>query len=367
MLPPGSTIGMLGGGQLGRMAALAAARLGYHMHIYTPHGDDPAIEVSRAATVAGWDDREALAEFAAAVDVITLEFENVPVVTVEFLADLKPVFPDQQALAVAQDRVAEKSFINGLGIVTAPWRAVNSATELKAAVAEISLPAFAKTSRLGYDGKGQIRLEADADAAKVWQSLGAVPLILEGAVAFAKEVSLVMARGQDGAMAFYPLVENEHRNGILHQTTAPAEVSPAIESTAQAIVAKIASGLNYVGVLAVELFLTEDGQLLVNEIAPRPHNSGHWTIDACQCSQFEQQIRAICGLPLGSTEPHSRATMLNLIGDECEGWAKYLADPSACLHLYGKTESRPGRKMGHVTWLKQLTAAAPGYAFPARR
>jgi 5-(carboxyamino)imidazole ribonucleotide synthase len=352
MLPPGSTIGMLGGGQLGRMAALAAVRLGYHMHIYTPHGDDPAIEVSKAATVAGWDDRAALAEFAAAVEVITLEFENVPVATVEYLSTLKPVFPDHHALAVAQDRVAEKSFINGLGIETAPWRAINSAVELEQALGEIGTPAFAKTNRLGYDGKGQARLEAGADAAAIWQSLGAVPLILEGGVAFEREVSLVLARGQDGALAFYPLVENEHRNGILHRTTAPATVPAEIETAAQAIAGKIANGLNYVGVLAVELFLLADGSLLVNEIAPRPHNSGHWTIDACQCSQFEQQIRAVCGLPLGSTTPHSRATMLNLIGDECDDWAKYLADPAACLHLYGKAESRPGRKMGHVTWLE---------------
>ena len=205
MLPPGSTIGMLGGGQLGRMAALAAARLGYHMHIYTPHADDPAIEVSKTATVAGWDDREALAEFAAAVGVITLEFENVPVETVAFLAGMKPVFPDRHALAVAQDRVAEKSFINGLGIETAPWRTVNEAGELQQALAAIGTPAFAKTNRLGYDGKGQARLEAGIDAEAIWHSLGAVPLILEGAVAFEREVSLVMVRGQDGALAFYPL------------------------------------------------------------------------------------------------------------------------------------------------------------------
>lgn len=364
MLRPGSTIGMLGGGQLGRMAALAAAQLGYHLHIYTPHAGDPAIEVAKAATVAGWDDHAALTEFAAAVEVITLEFENVPVATVEFLSTLKPVFPDQQALAVAQDRVAEKSFINSLAIETAPWRAVYSAEDMAVTVEEIGLPAFAKTNRFGYDGKGQLRIDEGINLAefpladrvnpeKIWQSLGSVPLILEGAVAFTKELSMVMARGQDGAMVCYPLVENEHRSGILHQTTAPAAVASNVETAAQGIAARIATGLNYVGVLAVEFFLMADGALLVNEIAPRPHNSGHWTIDACQCSQFEQQIRAVCGLPLGSTQPHSRATMLNLIGDECDDWADYLADASACLHLYGKADSRPGRKMGHVTWLTE--------------
>jgi 5-(carboxyamino)imidazole ribonucleotide synthase len=352
MLSPGSSIGMLGGGQLGRMAALAAARLGYHMHIYTPLTADPAIEVSLAPTIARWNDHAALEKFAATVDVITLEFENVPVETVAFLAALKPVFPSQQALAVAQDRIAEKSFLNGLGIATAPWQAANSVIELENAIAKIGTASFAKTTRLGYDGKGQLRIDTGATAAAAWIALGQGPLILEGAVAFEREVSTVMARGQDGAMVFYPLVENEHRNGILHRTIAPATVSPAIEQQAQGIAAKIATALGYVGVLAVEMFLTGDGQLLVNEIAPRPHNSGHWTIDACQCSQFEQQIRAVCGLPLGSTVPHSRAEMLNLIGDDCEDWAKYLADPTACLHFYGKAESRPGRKMGHVTWLK---------------
>ena len=351
MLKPGSTIGMLGGGQLGRMAAQAAASLGYHIHVYTPLPHEPASEVSIATTVAGWHDQTALAQFAAQVDVITLEFENVPVETVEFLATLKPVYPGAKALSVAQDRVIEKSFLNERGIETAPWRAIATSAELATAVGDLGLPAFAKTTRLGYDGKGQKRIAAPIDAASLWQELGSVPLILEGAVDFKAEVSLVMARGQAGDMVFYPVVQNEHRAGILYRTTAAGNAAGHIEKKAQEIAARIATALDYVGVLAVEFFLCNDDRLLVNEIAPRPHNSGHWTIDACQCSQFEQQIRATCGLPLGPTQPHSNAVMQNLIGDEWLDWPAYLADPTACLHLYGKAESRPGRKMGHVTRL----------------
>lgn len=348
---PGGVVGMLGGGQLGRMTAMAAARLGYRTHVFTPEAGSPCAQVSAAATVAPYEDLDALARFARGCDVVTLEWENIPVSTLGFIQQFVPVHPGPGVLAVTQDRRLEKDFVNCRGIATAPWRAVTDAASATAAAAELGLPAIMKTARLGYDGKGQARLAPGDDAAAAWEGLGAVDAVLEGFVDFACEVSVVVARAQDGGIAAYPAVENRHRSGILDVTVAPAAVAPEVLAEAGAIAHDLAAALHLVGVLAVEMFVTADGRVLVNELAPRPHNSGHWTIDACCTSQFEQLVRAVCGLPLGAVEAHSDAVMRNLIGDDVLGWAGLLAEPGACLHLYGKAETRPGRKMGHATRL----------------
>jgi 5-(carboxyamino)imidazole ribonucleotide synthase len=358
-LAPGSTIGMLGAGQLGRMTALAAARLGYKTHVYAPDAaDSPAAQVSAAATVADWDDLEALERFARSVDVVTLEWENVPVATAEHLRRFTNLHPGPNVLSVAQDRIAEKSFVNRLGIATAPWRAANSAEEVASAVAEIGARCVLKSTRLGYDGKGQARLDSGSDPAAAWAGIGGgkpgVEGIVEGFVTFACEVSVIVARGADGAMVAYPAVENRHKDGILDVTIAPAAADKVSDQTAaesDRIARRNAEALDLVGVLAVEMFVTADGAVLVNEMAPRPHNSGHWTMDACATSQFEQLVRAVCGLPLGSVERLADAEMTNLIGDDVLRWPELLAEPGARLHLYGKAEARPGRKMGHVNRL----------------
>lgn len=350
-LPPGATIGMLGGGQLGRMAALAAAQLGYRVHVFTPDPDSPCAQVCNAETVAAFTDWAALEAFAAAVDVATLEFENVPLETVQYLAARVPVRPGAKALAVAQDRTAEKLCANDLGIETAPWRPVTSESDLQEALGEIGAPAVLKAARFGYDGKGQVRIDAADMAPAAWQSLGPDSAVLEGFVAFEREVSLVAARSTDGSTAFFPLVENRHESHILRETIAPAADSIALRDQAEGIADALLKALDYVGVMGIEFFETRDGTLLLNEIAPRPHNSGHWTIEGAETSQFEQQIRAVCGLPLGVVDPVRPARMRNLLGHESDGWRLYLADPRAHLHLYGKAEARPGRKMGHVTWL----------------
>ncbi len=356
-LAPGATIGMLGAGQLGRMTALAAAQLGYKTHVYAPDAaDSPAAQVSAAATIAGWDDLDALERFARSVDAVTLEWENVPVATVEHLRRFATVNPGPNVLAVAQDRVAEKSFVNGLGIGTAPWRAAHSAAEVAAAVAEIGPRCVLKSTRLGYDGKGQARIDATVDPAQTWDSIKTSAAIVEGFVTFACEVSVIVARGGDGAMVAYPAVENRHKDGILDVTIAPAKIAPATLAEAERVARRIAEALDLIGVLAVELFVTPDGGVLVNEMAPRPHNSGHWTMDACASSQFEQLVRAVCGLPLGSVERVADAEMTNLIGDDVLQWPALLAEPGARLHLYGKAEARPGRKMGHVTRLFPKTS-----------
>ena len=358
-LAPGSTIGMLGAGQLGRMTALAAARLGYKTHVYAPDAaDSPAAQVSAAATVADWDDLDALERFARSVDVVTLEWENVPVATAEHLRRFTNLHPGPNVLSVAQDRIAEKSFVNRLGIATAPWRAANGADEVARAVAEIGPRCVLKSTRLGYDGKGQARLEAGSDPAAAWSAIGGgrpgIEGIVEGFVTFTCEVSVIVARGADGAMVAYPAVENRHKDGILDVTIAPAssdKVSAATAAEADRIARLIAEALDLVGVLAVEMFVTADGAVLVNEMAPRPHNSGHWTMDACATCQFEQLVRAVCGLPLGSVDRVADAEMTNLIGDDVLRWPELLAEPGARLHLYGKAEARPGRKMGHVNRL----------------
>jgi 5-(carboxyamino)imidazole ribonucleotide synthase len=351
-LPPNATIGLVGGGQLGRMSALAAARLGYRCHILTREVDSPAAQVSHGVTISDYADPVSLRQFAAEVDVISFEFENVSAEGLELLESLKPVRPSPDVLRVSQDRVTEKSFLNNAGVATAPWVAVGTLAELEAAVARLGLPAVLKTTRLGYDGKGQAMLRGPEDLAPAFARLSPKPLILEGFVDFAREISVIVARGADGAMSAFDTVENRHRNHILDLTLAPAPIAADIDAAAQATARKVAEALDVVGLLAVEMFVDANGQVLVNEIAPRPHNSGHWTIDACPASQFEMHIRAIAGLPLPPAVRHSDAVMKNLVGpDDTVLWPEILAAPGLIPHLYGKAEARPGRKMGHVTRL----------------
>ena len=350
-LPPGSTIGIMGGGQLGRMTAMAAARLGYRTVILTPEPDSPAAQVTDRTIFADYTDEEALARFADLVDVATYEFENVPTEPVTWLAERIPVRPGARVLRVAQDRLREKDFITRLGIGTTRYRGASSFAQLRGVLADIGRPAVLKSTTLGYDGKGQATIHEDTDLALAWRQMGAAVGIVEQFVDFAYEASIIVARGQDGAMSCFAPVENRHRNHILAETIVPAPMSPETAAEADRIARTIAEALDLVGLVCVELFVTRDGALLVNEIAPRPHNSGHWTIDACVTSQFEQLVRAVTGLPLGSTERLADARMENLLGDEIERWQEILSDPRAKLHLYGKTEARPGRKMGHVTRL----------------
>jgi 5-(carboxyamino)imidazole ribonucleotide synthase len=351
-LKPDATIGILGGGQLGRMLALAAARLGLKCHVYSPDPHSPAFEVVRAATCAAYTDQAALAAFAEAVDVVTYEFENVPAETAAFLALRVPVLPDPAVLATTQDRLIEKQFIAGLEIPTAPFAAVASAVELQNAVARIGLPAVLKTRRLGYDGKGQKMIAKAEDPAAAWTMLSRAPAILEGFVPFEREISIVAARGRDGHVECFDVTENEHQDHILKVSRVPAAVTPAVALEARRIAETVAAAFDYVGVLAVEMFVVSNGggaAVLVNEIAPRVHNSGHWTLDGCSVSQFEQHIRAVAGWPLAKPLRHGRVEMTNLIGAEVEDYARWLQVPGASVHLYGKTGTKPGRKMGHVT------------------
>jgi 5-(carboxyamino)imidazole ribonucleotide synthase len=349
MIAPGATIGILGGGQLGRMTAIAAARLGYKTHILCPEAESPAGLVTPFVTQAEYDDAAALARFADSVDVITFEFENIPAESADLLAGRRPVRPGSEVLRIAQDRLREKDFLRSIDVATAPYQEVTSAAALRRAVRDRGQHAVLKTVRLGYDGKGQVMIGPDTDLGEAWSAMGAEVGILEGFVDFLCEISVIVARTPSGASAAYPPVENQHANHILDTTIVPARIGPEVAMRAEAIARHVAERLDLVGLLAVEMFVTQSNEVLVNEIAPRPHNSGHWSIDACQTSQFEQFVRAICGLPLGSTERHSDAVMKNLIGDDVEKWREWIADPNAKLHLYGKTESRPGRKMGHVT------------------
>lgn len=351
IIEPGRTIGILGGGQLGRMTALAAARLGYRCHVFCPEPESPAKLVTPLGTTAAYDDRAALAAFAETVDVVTFEFENVPAETAELLAALKPMRPGPQVLRIAQDRLREKDFLNSIAVATAQYREVTSEEALRRALRDLAPPSVLKTARLGYDGKGQVTIGADTDPAAAWHAIGADLGILESFVDFRCEISVIVARGASGAWATYPPVENQHVNHILDTTIAPARVDPEVTMRAEVVARHVAEHLDLIGILAVEMFVTQSGEVLVNELAPRPHNSGHWTIDACYTSQFEQLVRAICGLPLGSTERHSDAVMRNLIGADVERWRDALVEPGAKLHLYGKTEAARGRKMGHVTRL----------------
>lgn len=351
-LAPGAVIGIMGGGQLGRMTTIAAARLGYRCHIFTPEPDGPASQVAFATTVADYADRRALARFADAVDVVTFEFENIPHESLTLLEARVPVRPSVKALEISQDRLIEKDFLRSIGVPVADYCAVRGAAELAEAHEAFGRSAILKTTRFGYDGKGQVRLSAKTRPQDAWRKLGVQTAILEKRIDFACEISVVIARGLDGTSVHFVPVENRHRHGILDTTTAPAHVSAAVAKRAVAIARRTAEALDLVGVLAVEMFVTRRGQVLANEIAPRPHNSGHWTIDACQSSQFEQHVRAVCGLPLGSPERHHDAVMKNLIGNDVARWQTLVRDKSAKLHLYGKREARPGRKMGHVTWLR---------------
>ena len=351
-LPPNATIGLVGGGQLGRMSALAAARLGYRCHILTREIDTPAAQVSHAVTISDYSDPVSLRMFADAVDVISFEFENVSAEGLDLLASIRPVRPAASVLRISQDRIHEKTFLNGAGVATAPWAPVASRQQLHEAVRRLGLPAVLKTTRLGYDGKGQATLHAPEDLDPAWERLVPKPLVLEGFVDFAQEISVIMARGADGCVSAFDIVENRHRNHILDVTLAPARISVAIDQAAQAIGRRVAEALDLIGLLAVEMFVDSTGEVLVNEIAPRPHNSGHWTIDACPASQFELHVRAIAGLPLPPATRHSDAVMKNLIGPEGVAlWPVALAEPGIIPHLYGKPKALPGRKMGHVTRL----------------
>lgn len=352
MLPPGSTIGILGGGQLGRMLALAAAELGYRCHIFAPEADQPAADVSAAVTRADYADADALAAFAAAIDVATFEWENVDPAAVRRLAGLVPVHPGAHSLEVAQDRMAEKQFVEWLGGRTAPWMQVDSLAGLEAAIAQLGLPAILKTRRFGYDGKGQARIHHPSEAAAAWEAIGGQPAILEGMVDFAHEYSVILCRGQDGAMVDWPVPVNVHKGGILATSSLPAPALVRAQAEeAVALTRKVAEKLGHVGVLTAEYFACRDG-LRFNEMAPRVHNSGHWTIEGSATSQFENHMRAVIGLPLRPTTlVNARVEMTNLIGADADDWARLMADPSAHVHLYGKGEARPGRKMGHVTRL----------------
>lgn len=355
-LSPGDCIGILGGGQLGRMLALAAARLGLNCHIYAPEADSPAFQVSTARTVAEYTDLAALAAFAGSVSAITYEFENVPVESVRFLETLKPVRPGAKALEVAQDRLREKDLARKLGAKTADFARVTDKASLAAALTSIGTPAVLKTTRFGYDGKGQAKITTPADAPAALKAMKGHEAILESFVAFDREVSVVAARGLDGAFAAFEVTENEHRNHILHRSSVPARISPAAARDAVEIAEKIGKALDYVGVFAVEFFLIDagEGQVIVNEIAPRVHNSGHWTQDGAITCQFEQHMRAVAGWPLGDPASIGPAEMINLVGPAASHWRDYLKDGRAHLHLYGKREIREGRKMGHVNRLLPL-------------
>ncbi len=355
-LGPDSTLGILGGGQLGRMLAQAAHALGFRVHIYSDKKDSCAFDVVRSSTCAPFDNWARLADFLNTVDVVTYEFENIPAETAAFIAARKPLFPGADVLATTQDRVKEKRFLNSLKIATAPFAPVNTSMELSAAFAKIGMPAILKTARLGYDGKGQVKLEKGDDLAAAWRSIKEQPAVLEGFVKFEREISVVIARSADGKTVAYDPIENVHRNHILHTSTLPAKITPALSKEAINIATKIAKALNYIGVLAVEMFVVKKGgkrEILVNEIAPRVHNSGHWTLDGASASQFEQHIRAVVGWPLNTAKRIGKtATMTNLIGEEVLGWEKFAKEPGASVHLYGKGAAKPGRKMGHVTRIK---------------
>jgi 5-(carboxyamino)imidazole ribonucleotide synthase len=356
-LPPGSTIGIMGGGQLGRMLAIAAASLGLKAHIYSDAADAPAFDVAGAHTVGAYGDANAIKTFAGLVDVVTCEFENVPAEAMEAAAGAAPVYPPPRAFAAAQDRLAEKSFLRDLAIPVAPFAAVSSAADLDGALRQVKPPALLKTRRLGYDGKGQVLVRSEAEGGGALAQFRGAPALLEGLVAFSRELSILAVRGRDGTTNFYDPVENVHEHGILATSRVPARIPASVAFEARAIAGKIAAALDYVGVLAVEMFHCEGAtpSLLVNEMAPRVHNSGHWTLDACLVSQFENHVRAICGWPLGETSRHSDALMTNLIGKDAERWRALAGEEGVALHLYGKREARPGRKMGHFTRLTPKT------------
>ncbi len=351
---PGGTIGILGGGQLGRMLALAAAKLGYRCHVFCPEENSPAFQVADKTTVAAYDNEDALLAFAKSVDVATYEFENVPSNTAALVAANTLLRPGAFALSVAQDRLTEKDFLNKAGVQTAPYQAFHTAEELEAAFKKIGRPSVAKTRRFGYDGKGQKLVKTPKDIEEVLDVTKNTPAILEGFVQFDREISVIVARSASGDVAAYPVGENVHTNHILDTTVVPATVSDRVEAKAKVMATKIANGLEYVGVMGVEMFVNDaSNEIIVNEIAPRVHNSGHWTMDGTGCCQFEQHIRAICDLPLGSTTAFGKVKMKNLLGEDILDLDPYFQDATASVHHYGKTEPRVGRKMGHVNWLER--------------
>lgn len=351
-LEPGATIGILGGGQLGRMMALAAANLGLKAHIFSPNAQDPALDVVRESTIAPYDDKAALALFADSVDVVTYEFENVPSDTAELIAQHAPLYPSARALAVTQDRLAEKSFLRDLGIPIARFAPVEDRASLAQAIGHVGRPAVLKTRRFGYDGKGQTMVREGLELDAALNMIGRQSAVLEAFVPFEREVSVVAARGRSGEFAAFDVVENRHENHILRTSHVPSALSPETQQDAFAIARRVADALDYVGMIGVEMFVVREGdreRLLVNELAPRVHNSGHWTLGGAETSQFEQHIRAVAGWPLGSTRRLGAVTMTNLLGREALDWRKLAADPGAQIHLYGKRDCVPGRKMGHVT------------------
>lgn len=345
-LAVGATIGILGGGQLGRMLSVAASRLGLKTHIFEPGANPPAADVAHQVTTAAYTDEAALTAFAQSVDVITYEFENIPTSALNLLEALRPIHPGRQALATSQDRLIEKTFLQDLGLQTAPFADVANADDLNTALATIGTPAILKTRTMGYDGKGQARIMAPKDAAAALADMAGAPAILEGFVDFSREVSVIAARNPAGAVACYDPGENVHKDGILSTTTVPASLTPSQRTDAVLLAARILNALDYVGVMGVELFVTPQG-LIVNEIAPRVHNSGHWTQNGCVIDQFEQHIRAVAGWPLGDGSRHSNVVMENLIGDDVAQVAD-AAQTNVAIHLYGKAETKPGRKMGHI-------------------
>ena len=352
-LPLGATIGILGGGQLGRMLCMAAARLGLRTHVFDPASDAPAADLAHRATAAAWDDEGALARFADACDVVTFEFENIPAAALDCIERRVPVRPGRAALAASQDRLAEKAFLAGQGLSVAPHAGVRTRADLGAGLDLVGFPAILKTARMGYDGKGQVRIARPADADAAFAAMGGRDAVLEGVVAFEREVSVIAARGADGAVAAYDPGENVHVGGILRTTAVPARLTASQRSDAVLIAARILNALDYVGVIGVELFVTPDG-LVVNEIAPRVHNSGHWTQNGCAVDQFEQHVRAVAGWPLGDGARHADVTMENLIGDDISRLPALVAERGTAVHLYGKAEVRPGRKMGHVNRVRPV-------------
>lgn len=370
VIQPGATIGVLGSGQLGRMMAIAARRMGYRVHTYSPAEETPTGQVADLEIAADYEDLDALRAFAQGVDVITLEFENVSTEAAAAAAEIVPVRPDASALHITQQRAREKGFLADLGFPTTPCASVATLDELAVALGQVGTPAILKTMAFGYDGKGQHRIESIEDAERIWSLIGHQDAVLERHVDFSHELSVVAARGLDGQFAHFGAIENTHRHHILDVSVSPARVPPSLAAEAVQIARDIAEALDYVGVLCVELFLTREGRLLVNEIAPRPHNSGHFTFDACVTSQFEQQVRAVCGLPLGATTQMRPAAMVNLLGELWVNgepdWGGALALPEVKLHLYGKTEPRPRRKMGHMTALADTVDEALEKALAAR-
>jgi 5-(carboxyamino)imidazole ribonucleotide synthase len=354
-LAPNATIGILGGGQLGRMLSVAASRLGYKTHIFEPGANPPAGQVADRVTTASYEDADALRAFADAVDVITYEFENIPTEALDILEALRPIHPNREALRVSQDRLTEKTFLRDLGLTTAPFATVDDTASMSAAVAEVGAPAILKTRRFGYDGKGQARLKTADGAPQALADMAGAPALLEGFVDFSHEISVIAARSVDGQVSCYDPGENVHKDGILATTTVPARMSGSQRMDAVLLAGKILNALDYVGVMGVELFVTPKG-LIVNEIAPRVHNSGHWTQNGCTIDQFEQHIRAVAGLPLGDGQRVNNVVMENLIGDDMGRLPTLLAEPASAVHLYGKADTKPGRKMGHVNRVSPKTA-----------